>query len=239
MSSREPYPDCPESVDAAPYVLGALEDAESYREHLAGCPTCRAEVGELQLVADMLPRTAPPAVASEALRERVLATVRSEAELLRAAGERGDERPRRAGRARSRRPFFLTAGVALAAAAAVIAVVAIGSGPSGREHVTTGQIAAVAPGARATLRQRSGRADLVVSGMPQPPAGKIYEVWLDRGTGSPQPTDALFSVTSKGSGAVDVPYSLEGVKEVLVTSEPLGGSTRPTSPPVIRVVLAA
>jgi hypothetical protein len=239
VSSREPYLDCPESVDAAPYVLGALEDADSYREHLRECPTCRAEVGELQLAADMLGATAAPAVAPKALRERVLATVRSEAELLRAAGDTSEPPRRRGGGARSRRLSFATAGVAVAAAAAVIAVLVINPGASTREHVTSGQVAAVAPGARATLRQRDGRADMVVSGLPRPALGKIYEVWLKRGTGSPQPTDALFSVTSRGSGAVDVPNSLQGVKEVLVTSEPLGGSTQPTSPPVIRIVLAA
>jgi hypothetical protein len=64
----------------------------------------------------------------------------------------------------------------------------------------------------------------------------IYEVWLSRGT-APEPTDALFGVTTHGSGAVAVPGSLHGVKEVLVTSEPLGGSLHPTSTPLIRVAV--
>jgi hypothetical protein len=241
MSSHEPRPDCPLTVDAAPYVLGALEDPGCFREHLAECSACSTEVSELQRVADMLPATSPPAVASKALRERVMATVRSEAALMHAAGERADEpeRQARAGWLRSRRMPLLTGGAGLAAAAAVIVLIAIGTGAGTHEHVTTGQVASAMPDAHATLRQRGTRADLVVSGMPEPPLGKVYEVWLSRGTGTPQPTDALFSVTSRGSGAVDVPSSLHGVKEVLVTSEPLGGSTRPTSPPVIRVVLAA
>ena len=94
-------------------------------------------------------------------------------------------------------------------------------------------------GASASLHQIGDRGELVVSGMPQPALGKVYEVWLKRGGASPQPTDALFGVTSLGRGAVTVPSSLRGVKEVLVTSEPLGGSTRPTSPVLLRVVLAA
>jgi hypothetical protein len=49
----------------------------------------------------------------------------------------------------------------------------------------------------------------------------------------------LFSVTGSGSGSVNVPGNLHGVKEVMVTSEPLGGSSRPTSSPVLRVVLRA
>jgi hypothetical protein len=36
-----------------------------------------------------------------------------------------------------------------------------------------------------------------------------------------------------------VPGNLKGVREVLITSEPAGGSLRPTSAPVARVVLAA
>jgi hypothetical protein len=237
MSAREPEFECPECVDAAPYVLGALEDAESYREHLATCASCRAEVAELQLAVDTLPATAPPTVASDALRERVLATVRSEAELLRAAGPRADEPERRSRRVRSRRASLSWAGVAIAAIAAIAVAILTSSGTSTRERVTTAQIAASVPGARASLHERDGRAELVVSGMPQPPLGKIYEVWLGRSAGSPEPTDALFSVTSRGSGSVDVPGSLSGVKAVLVTSEPLGGSSHPTSPPVIRVAL--
>jgi hypothetical protein len=75
--------------------------------------------------------------------------------------------------------------------------------------------------------------------MPQPSLGKIYEVWLARRSGAPQPTNALFGVTSRGSGSVNVPNGLHGVREVMVTSERLGGSSHPTSPPLIRVTLSA
>ncbi len=239
MSSREPDFDCPECVDAAPYVLGALEDAERYREHLAACASCRAEVAELQQVVDMLPATVPPAVASEALQASVLETVRSEAELLRAAGHQTDEPPKPASRWRSRRMPFLAAWVASAAIAAIAAVIVLNVGSTTPERVTTAQVASSISGAHASLRQAGSRAELVVSGMPQPALGKIYEVWLSRGSTSPQPTDALFGVTGTGSGSVNVPGNLHGVKEVLVTSEPLGGSTHPTSSPVLRVVIHA
>jgi anti-sigma-K factor RskA len=239
MNVREPGFKCPECVDAAPYVLGALADTElsAYEEHLRDCAACRAQVTELQVVADMLPVSVPPAAASAQLHGRVMATVRAEAELLQAAGEQADRPAKPAGRWRSRRLPLATAGAAIAAAVAVAVVIAIGSSSSG-ERVTTAQhITASAPGARATLRQRDGRAELVVSGMPQPPRGKIYEVWLSRGAGSAEPTDALFSVTRGGRGSVAVPHNLRGIKEVMVTSEPLGGSSQPTGPPLIRVAL--
>jgi len=238
MSSRETDFDCAERANAAAYVLGALPDVDAYRGHLATCASCRAEVAELQLAANLLPDAVPPALASDTLRERVLAVVHSEAELLQAAGHEADDPPGRTHRHRSRRPWLLTAGVAIAAALAALVVIVGGGSPS-RERVTSALVAPVARGAHASLRQLNGRGQLVLSDMPQPPLGKIYELWLGRGTGSPQPTDALFSVTSRGSASVGVPSSLHGVKEVLVTSEPLGGSSHPTSPPILRVVLPA
>jgi hypothetical protein len=240
MSSREEGIVCEQSVDVAPYVLGALDPPDGFRAHLDGCATCRAEVAELQLVVDTLPATVPPVRVPRALRERVLATVRSEAELLRAAGHQMDERPKRVSRWRSRRGPFLTASVALAASVAVAAVIVLDNvGSTTPERVTVAQVAPSIPGGHASLRLLDSRAELVVSGMPQPALGKIYEVWLSRGSGSPQPTDALFNVTGSGSGSVNVPGNLHGVKEVMVTAEPLGGSSRPTSSPVLRVVLHA
>ena len=238
MSAHDRDFDCPECVDAAPYVLGALEDSDlqRFREHLASCEPCRAEVAELQRVADMLPASVPPAAAPAALRERVLATVRSEADLLHAAGHQADQPPRPASRWRSRPRSFVTAGLALAATAVVATAIALSLGTSTPEHVIGGS----APlGARASLRQVGDRADLVVSGMPPPALGRIYEVWLKRGrTGAAQPTDALFSVTSRGSASVHVPNSLHGVTEVMVTNEPDGGSSRPTTKPLIVVALS-
>jgi anti-sigma-K factor RskA len=239
MNPHEPDFDCVQRADAAAYVLGALEGPEPYREHLSSCATCQAEVARLQLVADALPSTVPSETAPRALIERVLVTVRSEAELLRAAGSEADRPPSRTRRARSRRVSWAAAGLAFAASLAVAAALTINSNSSPRERVSAAEVAATIPGAHAWLHQIDGHASLVVSGMPQAPTGKIYEVWLGRAAGSPQPTSALFGVTSQGSGSTAVPDSLHGVKEVLVTSEPLGGSAHPTSPPLLRVVLPA
>jgi hypothetical protein len=238
MSGNEQRFECDRGVDAAAYVLGALTDGEAYREHLAGCASCQAEVAKLQPVADTLAATAPAVPAPPALRERILAAVRAEAELLQAAGHEADQPARPAGRRRAWRSTAVRASVALAVGAAAATVVALSvGGSSTRERVSTGRVAVSAPGARATVRQLGTRAELLVSGMPQPPPGRIYEVWLRRATGPPQPTDALFGVTSRGSGAASVPDVGRGVREVLVTSEPLGGSAHPTSAPLIRVAL--
>jgi hypothetical protein len=163
-----------------------------------------------------------PVVASGRLRQRVLGTVRDEA----AAGN---------GR-RTRAPSLSSLAAATATIAAAVAVAfAFSQSPSTRG---TGAGAQVAPGAqapRASLRDTAGRSELVVSGMPEPPIGEVYEVWLNRPGAPPHPTDALFMVTSAGNGSVEVPGSLHGVREVMVTSEPLGGSSSPTSLAVLRV----
>jgi hypothetical protein len=233
MSPHEESLHCQESADAAAYVLGALDEPESYSEHLATCTVCQAEVARLQPVVDTLPATVPPQTAPEGLRGRVLSVVHAEAELLRVAGQEADEPSRRGSRWRRPRGAVLAWG-ALAAAVAAVLAIALTGGPSQQTRVTSGHVAIV--GARASLRQAGGHSELLVAGMPQPPSGKIYEVWLSRGA-APQPTDALFGVTRRGSGAVAVPGSLHGVKEVLVTSEPLGGSSHPTSTPLIRVTV--
>ncbi|HEY1451690.1 MAG TPA: anti-sigma factor [Solirubrobacteraceae bacterium] len=238
---RESNFDCARCADAAAYVLGALEGDElrDYREHMTGCAQCRAEVAELQIVVDELPTSVPAVAVPESLRERILANVRSEAEVLSAAGHAADRPPTR--RWYQRNHFALGFGAAGAAgiAALVAVLIAVGSSSHAKLTVTPGQGLGVAHSAQVSLQRRDGRAELVVAHMPPPALGRIYEVWLVHGKAAPQPTNALFSVTSRGSGAVDVPNSLHGVTQVLVTSEPAGGSQHPTRPPVISVALAA
>ncbi len=245
--------ECEERGQAAAYVLRALEhdEVERYREHVARCAVCWAAVAELQPVADSLPAAVPVVVASEALRERVMGSVRSEAELLDAAGARADRpnfaRPRARLRLRRpqlltarpalRRPQLLTAGAALVAGLLIGAIVLNTGSSTPAVRVTTAQLASLPAGAHATVRQVGAHAELVVSGIAQPPRGKIYELWLAGESGAPRPTDALFGVTRSGSASVNVPGDLAGVRRVMVTAEPLGGSQHPTSAPIIVATL--
>ncbi|HTZ88491.1 MAG TPA: anti-sigma factor [Solirubrobacteraceae bacterium] len=238
MSTREHQPDCPRHVDVAPYVLGALEqqELESFREHLAECPHCRLELAELQSVVDELAASTPLVAAPSELSERVLQTVRSSADLLNAAGQEAD-RPSRFARGQRTRGFAFAGAAALVAAVAIVLAIVLGGGSSSpKERVILGQASGAAQGAQVSLHKRGGHAELLLTHMPQPGAGRIYEVWLVRGK-APSPTDALFGVSSAGSSAVDIPGTVQGVKQVLVTSEPLGGSSAPTRNPVIAVAL--
>jgi hypothetical protein len=83
------------------------------------------------------------------------------------------------------------------------------------------------------VRVTNGRAELIVERLPPPPAGHVYEVWLQHGSAAPTPTPTLFSVTRAGAADVGVAGSLRDVSHVLVTPEPAGGSLVPTHAPVI------
>jgi anti-sigma-K factor RskA len=238
-----------EAGDAAAYVLGALEndEVEPFRSHLAGCVICRDEVAALQVIADMLPTAVPPAAAPKGLRKRVLTTVYDEAQLFRSAAARepsGHRQPSSLGfrlkLGGGRRLSPLTALGASALLAVGIVVGAIGlngvgsSGPSTR--VIQATVAHSAALTTASLRVRGSHAELVVSGMPPPPAGQVYEVWVQRGPQT-QRTNALFVPSTNGAADIDVPGNLNGVGAVMVTAEPSGGTDQPTSAPVIRASL--
>jgi anti-sigma-K factor RskA len=212
-------------ADAGAYVLGALtsEEAEAFRRHLSTCVVCRDEVEALRTAVDALPLAAPQLPAPRRLRRRVLAGVHSQAK---AGGDTGRRRVR---------PVLVRPAAVLASAlvlvGAVVGALVLTSGRSDGTRVTHATVAF--PGGSAVVRLADGHAELVVGHMPQPPRGKIYEVWLKREGHNPSPTSALFDVTSAGAAVVGLPGDLRGVAEVLVTPERRGGSLVPTHAPVI------
>jgi Anti-sigma-K factor rskA/Putative zinc-finger len=229
-----PAHDCERLHEAASYALGALDERElaSYEAHLATCPVCSAEILRLRPVADSLSLAVPRVEAPDDLRSRLMQVVSGEAELMNAAGWEADRPPR------ARSPFRRLA-PALAAAAALgagllIGALAINTGSVRRTQVVRAIVLAP-PGfhSSAALRKAGSHVELVVVGLPAPPRGRIYEVWLEHGSQPPQPTDVLFSVTHQGNGTVGVPSDLRGISHVLVTDEPFGGSPKPTRKPII------
>lgn len=217
--------------DAAAYVLGALEDEEAatFRQHMATCALCREEVAVLQLTADALPAAVPQLAAPRQIKRRVMSAVREDAKSAR----------RTARRRRLLAPSRPALAVGAAVAAAAVAVGGFELASGGRAGSRLIQASVTAPSASAVLRLSDGHGELVLRRMPAPSSGHIYEVWLKRAGRQPSPTNTLFSVTSRGSAAVDVPGNLKGVAEILVTPEPLGGSLVPTHSPVIVAQLAS
>jgi anti-sigma-K factor RskA len=227
------------------YVLGALESEESknFEAHLAECAICRRDVDELQVAVDALPTSVAPVTPSNALKDRIMAVVNSEAELLAASGQRADQPERRRRERRSARSrlgsWLLRPGVALACAVVLLAAggvagVLLSRGEETRTIVAT----TMAADADVRLEMRDDGSTLVAENMPAPPRGRIYQVWLKRPGKDPEPTSVLWSTRSDGSAEVAVPGSLDGVEEVLVTDEPRGGSGAPTRRPIISVTPA-
>lgn len=82
---------------------------------------------------------------------------------------------------------------------------------------------------------RGSRIDLALHELPEPPKGRVYQVWT-RPTGStklsPSPT---FLPDAGGVALVIVPADARATAELAVTIEPEGGSKEPTTKPVISV----
>lgn len=221
--------------DVAAYVLGALEpaEAEEFRHHLESCAVCRDEVAAFGQVIDVLPMAAPQQKAPPELRRRIMRNVRAQPH----------SRARRASplwplwERLVSRPVLATGLAAAVAALAIVGGIELGSTGPGPAKIIRAAVTGV-PGS-AQLRISGGRAELIVSHLPAPPAGRIYEVWVKRPGQPPAPTRALFSVTASGAADVGVPGSLHGVNTVMVTQEPVGGSLVPTHPPVIVARLTA
>jgi anti-sigma-K factor RskA len=241
---------CEYREDAGAWVLGALprDEQERFTAHLPGCEVCRREVAELQMVADTLPLAAPQMAPPPELKERIMSVVRAEAPATAAAAAEPEPEiehvtpPAPAPKERRRRwrlPSLALRPIPAAVAAAVLIAVGIGggivlSGNDGSERTVEAQVVTPsAPAARASLTtSRDDRATLRVQDFPAPPSGRVYQVWLKRPGRPPDPTTALFTVRD-GDATVEVPGSVEGVDQVLVTAEPDGGSQQPTRDPVI------
>jgi anti-sigma-K factor RskA len=234
---------------AGAYVLGALPDDElrAFEAHLDGCAACRDEIAALRFAADALALAADPIAPPPELKQRLMAVVRSEAELLDAAGARADvpqrsRRPRRAGlpgwTARGLRPAAIAGASAVLVAGGVTGYALRGDGGGSTRTVVASVDRAAAPDASASLRLGGGHGTLHVQGLRNPPARRVYQVWLKRSGETPEPTNALFTVRSDGTADVEVPGDLHDVRSVLVTSEPLGGSSVPSGQPIISVTTA-
>lgn len=206
--------------DVAAYALSALEPehARAFERHLAECELCTSDLAALAPAVAALPESAEPVDPPAHLKKRIMAVVEAEAKQRRAA-EAPARRERRFG-------FRLVAPIAAAAAAVVIALVVIGGGG---DETRSLEALTKPPGSNVELRMDEGRGTLVVEGMGAPESGRVYQVWKQRGNQAPEPTDALFTPRSDGHASVAVPGDMEGVDRVLVSTEPPGGSQRPTT----------
>jgi anti-sigma-K factor RskA len=238
MSDRATTKDpCEQQANAAAWVLGALDDADApaYATHIEDCRHCQHEIANLAMVRDALPLAVEQIGPPPELRDRIMGVVSAEAQLLRAAGPQAD-RPE--SRNTSRWAGWLQGwrgGVALGAVlAAGFIVGSVVTAKDQSQHLLVTMASVSKPDARARMIVEGSRAKLQLANFPDPPKGKVYEVWIMRKHGlMPTPTNTLFTIREDGYADVTVPYPVHPGDKVLVTAEDSGGADAPTSTPVI------
>jgi anti-sigma-K factor RskA len=223
------------------YALDALDDVErrGFERHLSTCDSCTLEVVEFhESAAALAGRVAaePPAE----LRARVLAEVARTRQL--APG--GRTLPRFSVRrtlAAAAVVLVVGAGAALggiawqgqraaeSAQADAARIARVMTAPSRIEVVGTPSV-----GGRATVVAANGSAVFATDELPEPPAGRSYQLWVVSG---PVTRSAGLLKLSDGTGQALVSGVRSGAV-VAVTVEPEGGSKQPTTQPVLKLPVA-
>lgn len=231
------------------YALDALDDIERRRfeAHLASCADCASEVAELRETAALLgaAMSEPP---PDRLRQQVLYRITTTTQVA----------PLRRRRRATPRAWALRL-VAAAAAVALAAAVGLGGyawqtahqlatvqGQLAQEQARYGAIGAILAetDAQATsvtgpegisafvmASREANRAVLVVSNLPPPDSGRTYQVWLI-GAGDPR-SAGLFQIDTTDAPPSLAFGALDGARTIAVTVEPAGGSTHPTTSPLL------
>ncbi|HVO54054.1 MAG TPA: anti-sigma factor [Solirubrobacterales bacterium] len=228
------------SEDVAAYLLGVLEPgrATELERHAETCERCRQAMRWLAPAVDALPETAPRREPPPALRERLLAEVRADAAA--AQGGEADAGPleqitgwlRGAGPGRRWRPLAAGFAVVLVLIAGFVGY-QVGSGGGGNSPRTyTG----AENGITAEVVSEGQGAELNLAHVESLPPDKVLEAWVQR-EGEVEPVKALF-VPDRDGNASTMIADMHGVEVVMVTREPQGGTSAPTSTPIVTVPIA-
>jgi anti-sigma-K factor RskA len=214
------------------YVLGALPELETelLERHLASCESCRAEVEDLRPVTAAMARSVPQVAAPPELKARLMEIVNAEA---------AESRPERERRSFGSWLSGLQPRMAAAMALAVLALgVVVGVAADQLAGGGGGQTTTVAakidrkrmPTGDASLAVRGNNATLQVTGAPQPPAGRVYQLWFQHGKSIER--GGTFRPKPDGSYEAEVPVA--GTDAVMVTVERQGGAPAPTGRPIMQ-----
>lgn len=242
------------------YALDALEESErrQFEAHLAQCPACAREVQELRATAARL-GTATTEAPPQGLRARVMARVAT----TRQDPPQAAPIPTRAPGAGRRRPArWGTRLTALAAAVATVAAVALGVTTvraAQQRDTARAELAQVqaqyqplaqltaAPDARGgtgngvdggtafvLASHQLNKAALLTSQLPAPPPGHTYQAWLLGATSQPRSVGLLPPAPPATATTPPLVFSgLDQATKIGLTLEPAGGSTQPTTTPVV------
>jgi anti-sigma-K factor RskA len=230
----------------AAYALGACDGQERdlVEAHLVACAGCRALALRLSRPVEALPLSVEEVRPPARLRARILAA--AAAGQVPEAGEPPAPRivtfPVRAERPPRRFPWQWAAVAVLALALAglgawnVVLNQALHAAPARYALVGTGSLA----GASGTVTVFRGQDAALVSltGMPAPPAGKVYQLWLIDAAGHPT-SGGTFTPSADGTAQLGVDRPMADVRTVAVTREDgPSGARAPTMTPELAGQLA-
>jgi anti-sigma-K factor RskA len=237
---------------AAAVVLDAAEPAEARKveRHLEACPACARSVDELRATAAVLGSAVPQVEPPAHLRERVLA----------AAVPAGPE-PRLTTRwvwgalaasiviSLSSLAWIASlqhqvasleseVGAASERAARYDRVVQMLGSHQVAVHQLTPTVETISAGGMIYLDPVSGSGMVAIHDLPQPPAGRAWQLWFLRG--NDRISGGMLWPDQRGNcyAMVAVPPDVDSFEAIGVTEEPNTGSAWPTSPRVITAKLA-
>lgn len=222
--------------DLAAYALGALPEPEAteLRRHLEECEACSRQLRWLQPAVELLPHSVQQLEPPPRLRRRLMETVRAEAARTAPTGLEAEGPRRRRWTLPLWRPAFAVAAAVLVLSGGVAGYLLHQPGES-RSLVSARPLPGAPRSLTGTLEREDGSAILRVERLPALRGGDVYEAWVER-DGALQPS-SLFAPRRDRTATAAVPGPLADADAVLVTREPRGGSSHPTSPPLLRADL--
>lgn len=235
--------------EAVAFALGSLDpgQVDDFKEHLRTCKRCQEELRWLAPAVRALPEAVEPRTPPPALKVRLMAEVRADAEAEERRTKAEERRERAAGGGFSAWLGGLRVGSLswkpLAGLALVILVVAggigyvVGTNGGGNGNTHTWELKAEENGGIAAKVVREGdKGEIRLANVKQLPQGKVLEAWVER-EGTVEPVPALFAPDKAGNASTTI-ENLEGVSIVMVTREPEGGSKTPSEKePFVQVPL--
>ena len=250
------------SAGSGAYVLDAMErrEREEFEAQLAASEELRNEVTELTDTAVLLGMAVDPVAPSAALKagimDKIAATPQLPREVPSVRTLHAVEPSERLRTKENARWFSRPIGIITSAAAAVLLVggallgtnAVIQSSQSSQQANALAAINAAPDVQRASAKVASGgtatlvyslelkKSALIASDLPQLAGGKTYELWYISSAGKPTKA-GLFESTGKSTWQVLSGTMAKG-DTVGVTVEPAGGSTAPTTTPIIAIASA-
>lgn len=228
----------------APYVLGAVPDDEMrlVRSHLLSCDECMAETDRLSEVGEAMALSVEPVEVPSDFSARVMAQVQAERPVV-------AESVRARSSFWSRVPAFGMAALLIVSALLGVALYKSNQSLDARTDALRRLLPGDGmklhgPGSLAAVVPDNDGALFVAEGLPDLPSDRVYQLWLMKGDCEPGGSGACEIVgfntftASDGLTVIRVEESLEGYSRAAVTVEPEGGSSQPTSDPVIDSAVA-